>query len=57
MSNGLLISGTRKLFETTFGVDLANVELPFQLPIPPICRDYVASIGIPRPRVPYGVHS
>jgi hypothetical protein len=50
MRGGLLVSGPASLFETVFGVNLANAEPPIQLPIPPEIKHHVASFGIPKPR-------
>ena len=50
MRAGLLISGPRATFETALSVDLEDVELPVDLPIPPEVREHVSSFGIPRPR-------
>lgn len=53
MSGGLLITGTYETFEAAFAVDLANADLPFQLPVPPSWPEHVATIGIPRLRIPH----
>jgi hypothetical protein len=50
MQCGLLITGTRADFEAAFGTDLAEIRLPFSLPLPEIMRKLVASVQIPELR-------
>jgi hypothetical protein len=50
MRSGLLITGTRADFEAAFGIDLAEIRLPFSLPLPEIMRQHVASVQIPELR-------
>ena len=50
MKSGLLVSGTKTAIEDAFSVSLANVQPPFELPIPPELKAHVASVIFPRPR-------
>ena len=49
MRAGLLVSGSRKVFERVFGVTLAGRDLPVSLPVPAPLGDAVAAISIRRP--------
>jgi hypothetical protein len=49
MRAGLLVSGSREVFEAVFGVALVGRALPVALPVPVELGDNVAAISIRRP--------
>jgi hypothetical protein len=54
MRAGLLVTGSRAVFEAAFGVDLELAEPPVRLPVPDQLSNTVASVTIPPPREIHG---
>lgn len=53
MRAGLLVSGTRRAFETVFAVDLATATPPISLPVPEELQPFAVSIVVPALRRPH----